>query len=484
MISQYISLAILLGLVIFLAVRLLQISKQRNDEKATHIKNEAYLEECKNNVEKANLQIAKLQSELDTLNNEKVKLSASVSTLSFDNQRLNHELTSANEKLTDFQRQVTTLNAQNAENQANLNAQQELYAKQQELFNQSQQKLEEQLKVMANKFLKTGTEDLTKASKEHMTNVVTPLKEELEIFKKLIHDNQEKNAERQGQMLKEIKTLEESHTTLSKQAEDLTKALRSGGKSQGMWGELQLERVLDASGLTKGIEYEREVAGNRALGEMGRPDAIIKLPQNHCLIIDAKCSLTAYTNYINATDDAEKQNFLKEHVASIKAHINELIKKDYSSYLSLKSPSFVFMFVPIDAALTEALSYDATLYDTASNNRIYLVSPSSMLPALRVVSNLWILAEQSDRMRELARIAKQINDKFDVITNSFEKMYSYETKLREEIDGLHGRVLSGKGNLKSLLERFDKNATKEFKELDGMVIDAKEDDPSFTLENK
>ena len=285
-------------------------------------------------------------------------------------------------------------------------------------------------------------------------------------------------------MLKEIKTLEESHTTLSKQAEDLTKALRSGGKSQGMWGELQLERVLDASGLTKGIEYEREVAGNRALGEMGRPDAIIKLPQNHCLIIDAKCSLTAYTNYINATDDAEKQNFLKEHVASIKAHINELIKKDYSSYLSLKSPSFVFMFVPIDAALTEALAFDATLYDTASNNRIYLVSPSSMLPALRVVSNLWILAEQSDRMRELARIAKQINDKFDVITNSFEKMYSYETKLREEIDGLHGRVLSGKGNLKSLLERFDKNATKEFKELDGMVIDAKEDAPSFTLENK
>ena len=107
MISQYISLAILLGLVIFLAVRLLQISKQRNDEKATHIKNEAYLEECKNNVEKANLQIAKLQSELDTLNNEKVKLSASVSTLSFDNQRLNHELTSANEKLTDFQRHPT-----------------------------------------------------------------------------------------------------------------------------------------------------------------------------------------------------------------------------------------------------------------------------------------------------------------------------------------------------------------------------------------
>ena len=142
------------------------------------------------------------------------------------------------------------------------------------------------------------------------------------------------------------------------------------------------------------------------------------------------------------------------------------------------------MFLPIDAALTEALAYDATLYDTASNNRIYLVSPSSMLPALRVVSNLWILAEQSDRMRELARIAKQINDKFDTITNSFEKMYTYETKLREEIYGLHGRVLSGKGNLKSLLERFDKNATKEFKELDGMVIEAKDDTPSFTLENK
>ncbi|MBQ2267827.1 MAG: hypothetical protein II340_05300, partial [Succinivibrio sp.] len=211
MISQYISLAILLCLVIFLAVRLAQLSRLRTSEKETYIKNEAYLEECKNNFEKANAQIAQLQSELDTLNNEKVKLTADVSTLSFDNQRLNHELVFAQDKLSEFQKQITTLNATNAEQQANLNAQQELYAKQQELFNQSQQKLEEQLKVMANKFLKTGTEDLTKASKEHMTNVVTPLKEELEIFKKLIHDNQEKNAERQGQMLKEIKTLEESH---------------------------------------------------------------------------------------------------------------------------------------------------------------------------------------------------------------------------------------------------------------------------------
>ena len=132
MISQYISLGILLGLVIFLAVKLAQISTLRNTEKETYIKNEAYLEECKNNFEKANSQISQLQSDIETLNNEKLKLSSDVSTLSFDNQRLNHELTEAQEKLSDFQKQVTTLNAQNAENQANLNAQQELYAKQQE----------------------------------------------------------------------------------------------------------------------------------------------------------------------------------------------------------------------------------------------------------------------------------------------------------------------------------------------------------------
>ena len=310
--------------------------------------------------------------------------------------------------------------------------------------------------------------------KENLANLVNPLKEELNIFKKFLADTQENNAKRSGELQKEIKLLEESHTTLSKQAEDLTKALRSGGKSQGMWGELQLERILEASGLKNGVEYEREVAGSRALGENGRPDAIIRLPQNHCVIIDAKCSLTAYTNYINAETEEQKEQAMKAHLASIKSHLDELIKKDYSSYQTLNSPSFVFMFVPIDSALTEALRYDSSLYDNAARNKIYLVSPSSILPALRVVSNLWILSEQTDKMRELARIAQAIFEKFNNITESCDSVFNAEKKLNDSLEQLRGRLFTGKGNLKTMLEKFDKNAKREFKEIDGQVIDRQE----------
>ena len=198
---------------------------------------------------------------------------------------------------------------------------------------------------------------------------------------------------------------------LSKQALDLSNALSSGGKSQGMWGELQLERVLEASGPTNGIEYEREVAGSRALGETGRPDAVIRLPQNHCLIIDAKCSLTAYTQYINAEDKKIKEEALKNQY-SLKNHIQGLAKRDYCNFKSLNSPSFVFMFVPIDGALSLAINSDSTLYDEASKKNIYLVSPSSLIPALRVSANLWVLSNQNEKIRALAIEAQQIYTKF------------------------------------------------------------------------
>ena len=165
---------------------------------------------------------------------------------------------------------------------------------------------------------------------------------------------------------------------------------------------------------------------------------------------------------------------MKAHLASIKSHLDELIKKDYSSYQTLNSPSFVFMFVPIDSALTEALRYDSSLYDNAARNKIYLVSPSSILPALRVVSNLWILSEQTDKMRELARIAQAIFEKFNNITESCDSVFNAEKKLNDSLEQLRGRLFTGKGNLKTMLEKFDKNAKREFKEIDGQVIDRQE----------
>ncbi len=165
------------------------------------------------------------------------------------------------------------------------------------------------------------------------------------------------------------------------------------------------------------MKYEREVAGDRSLGERGRPDAVVRLPDNHCLIIDAKCSLTAYTSFINAQSESDKSTAMKAHIDSLNSHLNELIKKDYSSYESLNSPSFVFMFVPVDAALTDALYADSALYDRAAQNKILFSIPFYFITCSKSSGKLWVLAEQSDRMRNLASFAQKINAKFNnVIT--------------------------------------------------------------------
>lgn len=465
-----VTLALLLCFFIYKFIEISQENKKLSEQNATDTAN---LKSAEDALTKNSEYIKTLQDKLNEFNTERTSLVSERDRLSFDNVRLVNELSELKVKFDEAVSSVNSLNAMNASLRSDIESNKVLNQELQKRFDTSYRELQEQLKVMGHNLVKAGTEDLSKTSKENFTQVVNPLKEELINFKNFIAATQENNAKRSGELQKEIKILEESHSTLSKQAEELTKALRSGGKSQGMWGELQLERVLNASGLRLGIEYEREVAGDRSLGERGRPDAVVRLPDKHCLIIDAKCSLTAYTAFINAENENEKTSAMKAHIDSINSHLNELIKKDYSSYESLNSPSFVFMFVPVDAALTDALYADSALYDRAAQNKIFLVSPSTLLPALRVVGNLWVLAEQSDRMRTLAAYAQKINAKFSNVIDSCEKISSAEKKLRDSVDELENRLYKGKGNFKSMIDRFDANSSRELKSLDNdTVIDA------------
>lgn len=480
-------------LLCFFIYKFLEITKENSKLAEQSATDAANLKAAEDSLTKSNNYLKSLQDELTNFNQERTALISERDRLLFDNNRLTSEDAQLKTKLDEALTQVNTLNAMNASLRSDIESNKVLNQELQKRFDTSYKELQEQLKVMGHNLVKAGTEDLSKTTKENFTQVVNPLKEELINFKNFIAQTQESNAKRSGELQKEIKILEESHSTLSKQAEELTKALRSGGKSQGMWGELQLERVLNASGLRLGIEYEREVAGDRSLGERGRPDAVVRLPDNHCLIIDAKCSLTAYTSFINAQNENEKNTAMKAHIDSLNSHLNELIKKDYSSYESLNSPSFVFMFVPVDAALTDALYADSSLYDRAAQNKIFLVSPSTLLPALRVVGNLWVLAEQSDRMRALASFAQKINAKFNNVIDSCEKITTAEKKLRDSVDELENRLYKGKGNFKSMIDKFDANSSRELKALENdKVIDVegetKEDKTEstsvgFTIDN-
>ena len=376
------------------------------------------------------------------------------------------EITSLREKVTDYRGKIDNLV--------------QLRDEDKERFEQSSHELEQKLTILGDRMLKERSAALQEASSEHFKKAVQPLKEELDTFRSYLQSTQKNSSEQAGALSAELKKLHEAQIKLSDQATDLSKALRAGGKSQGMWGELQLERVLDASGLTNGIEYNREVSGSRTLGEMGRPDVVIRLPDNHALIIDAKCTLTDYTNYVNASNEGMRDMSLKGHINSFKAHISGLSKRDYSEFKSLNSPPFVFMFIPIDGALTLALQKEPTLYDEAARKGIYLVSPSTLVPALRVVSNLWMLSHQNERMRKLALDAQAVYSQFEKVIESFDDVKKKQDSMEKSLITLGDRLANGRGNLKKRLENFRAKAPSALTSEHGNTIESEplEDQPS------
>lgn len=441
------ALLLMMCIIIYLCYSLFHGKSEPRLLKQTLIQKDQELSALTQKLNKYENNFELLRKEHSALRENYAALSKERSLILENNKKLQDKLEELNDEAADLREAMSAAGAA-------LDAEKQMREDDRLKAQERDEELKNRLTILGQQMLKATAAELSSQERLSFQKNVAPLKEELEIFRKFLAQSQNQSAVQSGSLLTELKKLQESQTVLSKQALDLSLALSSGGKSQGMWGELQLERVLENSGLTLGVEYEREVAGVRYQSENGRPDAIIRLPQNHCLIIDAKCSLTAYTSFMNASDKEEKDNALKAHISSLKNHINGLKKRDYSNYKSLNSPSFVFMFVPIDGALSLAINKDSSLYDEASRNNIYLVSPSSLLPALRVVANLWILSKQNERIRALASEAQQIYAKFSQVLNALEDVQKKEASLNSSIEILNNRLRGGKGNLEGQLQSF------------------------------
>ena len=343
--------------------------------------------------------------------------------------------------------------------------------------------LEQRLNAMSFDLIQKSGKELQFNSLNTLSKAVTPLKEELSTFRDFLTKTQKISSEQTGELKNELLRLKDAQLSLSEQANDLAKALRSGGKSQGMWGEHQLELVLQNSGLREGFEYKREVVGDRSLHEMGRADVLIVLPEGKSIIIDAKCSLTSYTNFVNAQTKEDKDKALKSHIASIKSHIEELKKARYDEYKSFNSPSFTFMFVPIDNALTLALESSDSLYSFASSNNIYLVSPQTLMPALKVVSNLWVLATQNERVKDIVNDALNIYKKAILVKEAFDDSQKRLNQMQDSFSTAKNRLYEGKGNLCSLLESFSNKPVSFNKETIIEIKDQDKDESASLYEN-
>lgn len=429
-----------------------KITERENYIKALKEEHEQKINDCQNNYEQIIKEIKDSNDKLFA--NQTSTLKENIKKLEIDLLGKTAELKQANDIIQNKSVAETELKSQNSTLEL-------LRKEDQKRFEQSQSELEHRLNTMSEKILKDRTESLQKLNSQSMAQIINPLQNELNTFRTMIANTQKSNSEQAGILQNELKHLHEAQQSLGEQAQNLSKALLQGSKSQGIWGEQQLELVLQASGLTNEQNYIKECFATNDQGDKGRADVLILLPQNRGLVIDSKCSLTAYTEACNAENDNDTKAYeqaIARHIDSVKKHIDELHAKQYPSFERYGSPNFVFMFVPIDNALALALRNNDKLYNYAQEKNVYLVSPSSLLPALRIVGNLWALANQGDKFRTLVKSADKIYQKCSKICNDFESILKSRDSLNKNIDQMSISLLNGKGNLKSMLYNFSVDA--------------------------
>ena len=321
--------------------------------------------------------------------------------------------------------------------------------------------LEARLGDASRQMLAERAEDLQKRSAETLTLAVAPLAQQLDGFRSLVARTAQHASEQAGRLAEQIAGLQTAQASLSKQADDLVRALAKGGKTQGLWGERQLELVLDASGLEAGRDYVREADAQDGEGRKLRPDCVVRLPQGRHLVVDAKCSLTAYAEACAAESEDARREALARHVKSVRTHVKELAAKRYGELACFSAPGFVFMFVPIDGALSSALEAAPELYDEAQREGVYLVSPSTLLPALRVASSLWMLARQNERVQAIAASAGRVHDKLASVLGALADADKRRQALNASFDTLASRLQHGSRSLASMLEAFSAKASLE-----------------------
>jgi DNA recombination protein RmuC len=342
-----------------------------------------------------------------------------------------------------------------------------------ELLKENEEKLKIEFKNLANDIFENNSKKLTEQNKQNLGQLIEPMKTQISEFKKKVEDVYDKEAKDRSLLSAELKHLKELNLKISTDAINLTNALTGQKKQQGIWGEMVLEKVLESSGLREGHEYKREVSLKDEENTTFRPDVIVNLPDERHIIIDAKTSLNSYNQYTASEDELDKQTHLKSHIFAIKEHIKSLATKRYEDLQDINSLDFIFMFVPIESALLIALENDVNLYDEAFKQKIILVSPTTLLVALRAVENTWRYERQAQSIADVAKRAELLYSKFVGFVDDLQKVGDSLKKADDAYNKAFGKLSDGSGNLISQATMLKKVSNiKPKKELPKDLIDS------------
>lgn len=358
-----------------------------------------------------------------------------------------------------------------AQLKAQLQSKEELLIRQQEELLNMRNQLNKDFQVLANQILEEKTLRFTTTNKENIEAILKPLNEKLVEFKSKVEETYDKESKQRFSLEERIRELVALNNQISTDANNLTKALKGNNKIQGNWGEMILESILEKSGLKKGEEYYvqetikdefgRTIQSNE--GNRMQPDIIVSYPGGRKIVIDSKVSLTAYVRYIEAETDEEKAVAEKEHILSVKQHIDELSKKSYQDYI--ESLDFVMMFIPTEPAYILAMQLDSNLWDYAYKKRILLISPTNLIASLKVVADLWKREYQSRNAQEIAKRGAMLYDKFVAFVDTLQDVGKNIDRSQKSYDRAFSQLKDGNGNLIRQAEMLKELGIKSKKEL-------------------
>jgi len=339
-----------------------------------------------------------------------------------------------------------------------------------------QEKFTKEFENLANKILEEKSNKFTEQNKENMKNILSPLQEKIQLFEKRVDDTHKESIDYHAALRQQIIGLSEMNAQMSKETLNLTKALKGDSKMQGNWGELVLERVLEKSGLEKDREYYVQQSHTTEDGSRVFPDVVINLPDGKKMIVDSKVSLTAYEKYINEEVESLRKDYLKEHVNSIKRHVEQLGEKNYQDLYQIESPDFVLLFIPIEPAFAIALNEDTALYNKAFEKNIVIVTPSTLLATLRTIDSMWANQKQQENAFEIARQAGALYDKFEGFVTDLIKIGKKIDESKLEYGAAMNKLVEGKGNLITSVEKLKKMGAKAKKALPDTILKRAESD--------
>lgn len=389
------------------------------------------------------LRISELENGLDEQMKDNHQLSLNLAVIS---EKLNQQQEQSN----DYQalhQQLVQCKTENAELQARWEEQGKHASERIKLLQETESHLKAQFESLANKIFEDRSKQFSEQNKTNIEHIVSPLKAQLTDFKQRVESVYDNETKDRISLREEIVSLRRDTNQMNQEALNLTRALKGDNKTQGNWGEMILEKVLEQSGLRKGIEYETQGAFRDEENKLFKPDVIIRLPENKDVVVDSKVSLLAYEKYCATEDDQERIDALKAHTKAVREHIKGLSGKDYSALKGLRSLDFVLLFMPIEAAFMAAFQADERLFTDAFEHKIVVVTPTTLLATLKTIENIWRYERQNENAKIIADKAGVLYDKIRGFADDLEKLGTQLNTASKTYDGVMNKLTTGNGNL-------------------------------------